>query len=183
MIDFGAVVFVLMFVGVGVVALLSYSNVATLQRIIRDKEDEITNLSVMNEDYQRLVNNQTEEIRKLEIEKLMLDQICDIFEEDLLLLGEAVDVYLETGALDDLEAVHQVMCYLEDKYAEDEQEGTTDEGDDNEEDELDPSEIVKRDPSVKDVILENSEYQQHTSCFECDKDCSFCDEATNKTVH
>lgn len=176
MIDFGAVVFVLMFVGVGVVALLSYSNVATLQRIIRDKEDEITNLSVMNNDYQRLVNNQTEEIRKLEIEKLMLDQICDIFEEDLLLLGEAVDIYLETGALDDLEAVHQVMCYLEDKYAdsiEDEQE----------------EEIVDDNPEVNEVVIPatvdeiaDKAYEQHISCLECNPECTICLEA-EKTVH
>lgn len=66
----------------------------------------------------QIIDENNEQIISLERENLVLNEACDALIDDLCSLGEAVDDYLMTNDMEDLEAIEQIMCYIENKYNE-----------------------------------------------------------------
>lgn len=143
-----------------VAILLSYNNVCTMQRVVREYVEENHILKAR--------------VSELEFDCRVFDEACDILEDDLVTLADAVDEYFENPSDEAIDALFGVMVYLDDKYSEDSIEDSVEDA------------VEESIGELLDVKSTEDEYMKHTSCLECNPDCSICkeiEESKPVTVH
>lgn len=141
MVVFGGVLIML-------IVLLSYNNVTTMQRINNDLRNEIIGLY--------------DKVHNLEFEVRTLDEAADILDNDLCVLGEAVNNYIEGFEPRYLDDLINIMDDLEDKYSDVDLEDSKD--------------WFTKDGGYTD------DWIRHVDLRECDPTCPICLEAEQTPV-
>lgn len=145
---------VFVFIIAAIAVLLSYRNVVFMQEVNNDLRFEIVELHA--------------KLGEVERDNQAIHEACDIIDEDLCLLGEAVDNYLEAFEPCWLDNLVSVMDDLEDKYG-------------------NVAEYLNERESLPENGGWTDEWIRHVDLRECDEDCPICLEAeqtpVNTTVH